>query len=226
MGTAIGNALPFAVGVALSPIPIVAVILMLFSTGAKRVGPAFVLGWMLGVAIIGALVLLLADPANLSSDANGQSTTASVLHLILGVLLLLIGAKDWRSRPHEGDPAKLPKWMNGIDAITPGKASALAVFLSAVNPKNLVLVIGGVLAIAQADLPAGQDVIALLIFILIGSLSVLVPVVWYLRSPDRAGRTLSSWRVWMERNNAAVMSVLFLIFGVILIGKGIAGLTA
>ena len=46
MGQAIGGSLPLAVGIALSPIPIIAVVLMLTSPRARVNGPAFVLGWL------------------------------------------------------------------------------------------------------------------------------------------------------------------------------------
>jgi hypothetical protein len=53
MGQAIGDVLPLAVGVALSPLPIVAVVLMLVTVRAKVNGPAFILGWCIGLAVIG-----------------------------------------------------------------------------------------------------------------------------------------------------------------------------
>jgi len=46
MGQAIGSVLPLALGVALSPIPIVAVVLMLTPPRGKINGPAFVVGWL------------------------------------------------------------------------------------------------------------------------------------------------------------------------------------
>ena len=46
MGKAIGGSLPLAVGIALSPVPIIAVVLMLTSRRAKVNGPVFVLGWL------------------------------------------------------------------------------------------------------------------------------------------------------------------------------------
>jgi threonine/homoserine/homoserine lactone efflux protein len=202
------------------------VILVLVAKDAKRVGPAYVIGWMLGIAIIAGLVILLADPANFESDDNSPSTTASLFQLILGALLLLAGVRDWRGRPKEGDPAKLPKWMNGIDSFSPRKTFGFSLLVSTINPKNLALALGGGLAIAQAGLPTGKNLIAILIFVLIASASVIVPVTWYFVAPESAGRTLKGWRVWLEQNNAAVMSVLFLVFGMILIGRGIAGLTS
>ena len=47
MGEAIGQSLPLAVGVALSPVRIIAVVLMLATARARANGPAFVLGWLL-----------------------------------------------------------------------------------------------------------------------------------------------------------------------------------
>ena len=52
MGKAISEVLPFAIGVAISPVPIIAVILVLFSTRARVNGPVFALGWIVGVAVI------------------------------------------------------------------------------------------------------------------------------------------------------------------------------
>ncbi|MGH3502089.1 MAG: hypothetical protein ACRDQA_14575 [Nocardioidaceae bacterium] len=45
MGAVIGDVLPLAIGVAISPIPIIAVILMLLSRQASRTSTGFLLGW-------------------------------------------------------------------------------------------------------------------------------------------------------------------------------------
>jgi hypothetical protein len=55
MGAAIGQSLPLAVGVALSPVPIIAVVLMLTTPRARANGPAFVLGWLVGLGLVGAI---------------------------------------------------------------------------------------------------------------------------------------------------------------------------
>jgi hypothetical protein len=56
MGEVIGEVLAPAVGVMLSPLPIVGVILMLLSPRAKINGPAFVAGWIGGLVIVLAVV--------------------------------------------------------------------------------------------------------------------------------------------------------------------------
>lgn len=76
MGQAIGAALPLAIGVAPSPLPVIAVVLMLTSRRAKVNGPLFVLGWLGGLAVIGAIVLAVAGSASRSGctscSANGR----------------------------------------------------------------------------------------------------------------------------------------------------------
>ena len=93
MGEAIGQMLPAAVGVAISPLPIVAVVLMLVTPRGRVNGPAFVLGWMLGLAVVGAIVLSVASGASASDDGE-PATWVSVLELVLGLAALLLGVRS------------------------------------------------------------------------------------------------------------------------------------
>lgn len=83
-------------GVALSPIPIIAVVLMLTTPKARLNWPAFALGWLVGLCIVGAVVLLLAGPADTSD--SGEPTSWIGVELALGLLLLLVAATAPRSR--------------------------------------------------------------------------------------------------------------------------------
>jgi hypothetical protein len=64
--------------------------------------------------------------------------------------------------------------------------------------------------------------VALAIFVLIGSVGVLAPLVVYLAGGQRAAATLDGWKTWASNHNAAIMAVLFLVFGFKLVGDGIA----
>jgi threonine/homoserine/homoserine lactone efflux protein len=66
MGQAIGQVLSFGVGVALSPLPIIAVVLMLATPKGRVNGLAFLAGWVLGIAVLGTIVLLVASGASAS----------------------------------------------------------------------------------------------------------------------------------------------------------------
>lgn len=107
LGEAIGDLLPAAVGVALSPVPIVAVILMLGTPRARANGPAFAAGWVLGLGAVTAIVLLVADDADSSDDT---STVASVVILLFGLVLLLLAVEQWQGRPRPGAEPEMPRW--------------------------------------------------------------------------------------------------------------------
>ena len=114
----------------------------------------------------------------------------------------------------------MPKWMATIDAFTPVKALGLAVVLSAVNPKNLIISVGAAAAVAQAGESTSDSIVALAVFVILASLSVAVPVFLYLLGGAKAKIVLDGWKAWLSANNATVMAVLLLVFGVVLIGKG------
>lgn len=225
MGEAIGETLGFAFGVAISPVPIIAVILMLFSARAVGNGVAFLVGWFLGVSLAAGVFYLLADTQQETSDA-GPSTVVSVVKLALGALLLLAAVRQWRARPGPGEEPTMPRWMQGIDGFTPVKSFGLAAVLGGVNPKNLALAGAAGATIAGLGLPTGRGIASILLFALVGSVSVGIPVVYRLVAGGRAQGTLDGWKTWLQANNATVMAVLLLLFGVLLIGRAIAELSA
>jgi threonine/homoserine/homoserine lactone efflux protein len=222
MSEAIGQVLSFGVGVALSPIPIIGVVLMLGTARARSNGPAFILGWILGLAVAGTIVLLVSSGADASEEGE-PADWVNVLKLVLGLLLLLVALKQWRDRPREGQEAEMPKWMQTIDAFKPGKAAGFGVLLSALNPKNLLLAVGAAAAIAQTDASAGAQAVALAVFVLIGTVGTGTPVALYFALGERSKRILDDLKAWMSQNNAAIMAVLCLIIGAKLIGDGISG---
>ena len=224
MGQAIGGSLPLAVGIALSPIPIIAVVLMLTSRQARVNGPAFVAGWLIGLGIVGAIVLALAGAAG-ASTSGAPAAWVSWVKIAMGVLLLLVAARQFRSRPRGDEQPQMPKWMATIDKTTPVAALGLAAVLSGANPKNLLLAVGGAAAIAQTGIPGGQQAIAYLIFALIGTLGVGIPVGIYFAMGTRSDKLLAGIKDRMTGHNAVIMTVLCLIIAAKLIGDGISGLT-
>ncbi|MGH3289411.1 MAG: GAP family protein, partial [Streptosporangiaceae bacterium] len=223
-GQAIGGSLALAVGIALSPIPIIAVVLMLTSEKARVNGPVFVLGWLVGLGIVGAIVLAVAGPGG-ASTSGSPAPWVSWVKIVLGVLLLLIAARQFRSRPHGDEEPHMPKWMTTIDKTTPIAAFGLAAALSGANPKNLLLAVGGAAAIAQTGIPGGQQALAYLVFAVIATLGVAIPVGIYFALGERSAKILGGLKDWMSEHNAVIMTVLCLIIGVKLIGDAISGLT-
>ena len=224
VGPTIGNVLPLGVGVALSPLPIVGVILMLATPRARANGLGFVAGWIVGLALVGVIVLLASDGAG-ASDQGEPKTWVGVLKLVLGAALVLLAVREWRTRPRGDEEGKLPSWMSAIDTFTATRATALGFALSALNPKNLALALAAGATIAQAGLPAGQQAVVLAVFVVVGTLGPGLPVAVYLLAGRGAEHRLAEMRTWMTRNNTAIMAVLCLVIGAKLLGDGLAALT-
>ena len=223
MGEAIGESLPLAIGIALSPIPIVGVVLMLGTPRGRVNGPAFVAGWMAGLSAVGAVVLILGAGAD-ASEGGQPADWASVLKLVLGVFLLVVASRQWRGRPRDGEQAELPKWLQAVDHIRPARAAALALALS-LNPKNLVLLLAAAVAISQTGVSGGDQAIALAVFVIVATLGPGLPVAIYFALGDRSRELLDRMRVWMTAHSGAILAVICLVIAAKLIGDGISGLS-
>ncbi|MFC1412864.1 GAP family protein [Streptacidiphilus sp. N1-12] len=225
MGDAIGQMLPSAVGIAISPLPLIAVILMLATPNGRTNGIAFAAGWTGALGIATAALALLGSGADASSGDGTPATWASWLKLALGLLFALLAVKQFTSRPHQGQEAATPGWMKAIDQFTPAKAAALSATLAVANPKNLVLVVGGALAIAGSTAGTGGKTVAGIVMVLIASLCTTVPLAVYLFGGQRATTTLDSWKAWMSAHNSAIMTVVLAVLGAKYIGDAITALT-
>ncbi|WP_072690207.1 GAP family protein [Rhodococcus marinonascens] len=219
MGPAIGQLLPLAVGVAISPIPIIAVILMLLSARAGGASAGFGLGWIAGILIVTAIFVLVAGGID-TSDSDEQSAAASWVRVVLGALLLLLAARQWRSRDADSEP---PRWMRAIDDLNFVKSTGLGFALVAVNPKNLLLCVSAGVAIGSAGVSGGGQIGALVVYTVLAGSTVLIPVIAYAVAADKMRGTLNDVRAWLQANNAAVMSVLLLVIGAVVLGKGVGG---
>ncbi|MFC1442911.1 GAP family protein [Streptacidiphilus sp. N1-10] len=217
--------LPSAVGIAISPLPLIAVILMLATPNGRTNGIAFAAGWTAALALTTAALVLLGSGADASSGDDTPATWASWLKLALGLLFALLAVKQFTGRPRDGQETQAPGWMKAIDQFTPAKAAALSAALAVANPKNLVLVVGGALAIAGSTAGTGGKTVAAVLMVLIASLCTTVPLAVYLSGGQRAATTLDSWKAWMSAHNAAIMTVVLAVLGAKYIGDAISALT-
>ncbi|MET4166064.1 MULTISPECIES: GAP family protein [Gordonia] len=219
MGSVIGDLLPLAVGVAVSPIPIIAAILMLLGRHARTTSIGFAIGWLAGIVVAVTIFVVLGSAV----DSGGESsTTSGWIKMGLGVLLLVVGVRQWRSRNAE---SATPKWMAAIDEMKPPAAMGIGFALAAINPKNLVLCAAAGVTIGTGGLSTSDDVAVVAVFAVLAATSVVVPVVAYQVAAQRLRTPLDSVKVWLQENNATVMAVLILVIGVALIGKGVGAVS-
>jgi heme/copper-type cytochrome/quinol oxidase subunit 3 len=219
---AIGDILPSAIGVALSPVPIIAVILILGTPRARSNGPGFAAGWVLGLIVVNVIALAVTGGAD-----EGDSSSANGVHiakLVFGLLFIVMAARQWSKRPARGEAATMPAWMSSLDGIAAGRSTVLGAALSGVNPKNLALTFAAAASMSQAGLTGGQSVAAVAVFVIIASLTVAGPVVYFMVASERATKTLGPVKEFMSDHNAVIMMVVLLVLGAKLVGAGLAGL--
>jgi hypothetical protein len=220
VGQATGQILVLAVGVALSPLPIIAVILLLTRPDGRAAGWWFVAGWALALTLLGTAVLLVADDAH-ASESGAAATWVGAVQIVLAVLLLGAAVSQWRARPGGEDDPESPSWMLKVEAFTPAQAAGAAALFAAVKPKNLLLTVAAGTAVAQTGAGAAQQAGALAIFVALATAGLLAPVAIQILTGDRAERILGGLRDWMVRENSTIVAVICLVIAVKLLGDGI-----
>lgn len=221
MGEVIGQLLPLAVGIAISPLPVIAGILMLMSSRARSTGVGFLVGWLGGIVIVAVLFTLISSILP-EQSGDGATPILGVVQLALGVLMLLMAARQWRGRPKPGAEIEMPKWMRQIDGMSFFAALGLGLLLAALNPKNLLLGASAGVSLGGAGLATGDTIVVVAIYTVLAGSTVLIPVVGFLLASAALREPLSRLRDLLQAENAVIMTVLLLVLGVVVIGKGIA----
>lgn len=221
MGQAIGQLLPLALGIAISPLPIIAGILMLMSPRARTTSVGFLVGWIVGIAIVATVFTLLSSVLPEAADDTSKPVLG-VVQIVLGVLLVLMAVKQWRGRPQGDVMPEMPKWMQQIDGMSFVASLGLGLLLSGANPKNLLLGASAGMTLGALGLSGGEVTIVIVCFTVLAASTVLIPVVGFLLASDALRAPLGRLRDWLQAENAVIMTVLLLVLGVTIIGKGIA----
>ena len=127
--------------------------------------------------------------------------------VMLGLLLLVLAVRRWQTRPGKDEEPEMPCWMAAIDRFGPVKSIGMAAFLSGLNPKNLALTIGTASTIAAAGVGTGREVLGLTIFIVLGSITIAAPVIFYQLMGQSAECGLNRLKNWLVPNNLQVLQL-------------------
>ena len=214
------EAIPYAVGVAISPVPIAAILVLLACRRAMRNGLAFLAGWTLTIAVLVFVLFELAESVGVS---NSNPAWIAAVDLLLGGVFLLAALTVWRRR--RAVRARPVSWLGAVDGLSGGRSAALGVVLSGANPKVLALSLAGALALAETQAGTVTSAQASVLFAAVGALGVLVPLAVYVAVPRRAAPVLARLRAWLERRETAVVVLLGLAIGVLFVADGLNRLT-
>ncbi len=226
MGDAVGRMLPSAVGIVLSPLPLIAVILLLAGPRGRLNGTAFALGWVAALSAVTVLVVVVGS----GLDTGGPHPAwSSWLLLALGGLLLVLGAAQWRARPREGHVHRPPPWMQAADRFIPARAAGLGAWLVVAAPMNVGPAIGGGVAIATGAADGVGKAVAVALMVLVSSLGTLLPLgvdLLGLFDGARSAKVLGEWKAWASVHNSAVTLVVLILLGAEYVGGAVTGLAA
>jgi threonine/homoserine/homoserine lactone efflux protein len=201
--------------ITLEPIPLTAFLLVLSSKGGVRKGAAFIFGWLASLAIVvTATVLVTGNKPPKPSTA--PSLAALAVKILIGVVLLVIAARQWRKRSRPKKPKKTPKWQTGIDNMSPWYAMGLAPLT---QPWGLVA--AGVATIVEAKLSSWQSYVALFLFCLVSTAIYLVLEIYTGFRPEKSQAILTSVRGWIDTHTDQVIIVVSLALGLWLVGKSL-----
>ncbi len=207
------NTVLLAVAMAVSPMAILASVLLLTTEHGTVKAGAYAAGWVVAVAICGGLTIWAADHLD-ARPGSTTSTASAVLDVVLGVVLLVLALR--RRSMGSGSVAE-PGWMSRLDRMSPFVALGFGLFMP-----PYVMAVAGANNIVRADGSASGErvVLAVVVFTIVASLGVIVPFTFAVAS-SRSDEVIARWRTWLMANWRQMLMWLLLVIGAYLVAKGV-----
>jgi len=215
---ALKHAFPMALGLALSPFPLIAMIIILMTPKAKINSLAFLLGWMTGIYFVGLLIFLM---PGLETEQGKPTTFFGIIKLLAGLSLIIFAYRSWGKRPKAGDEIKTPRLFLTLDKFSIWQSLLTGFLFSAANVKNMAFSATGAARIDNSLLNDNSMYMALFIFTLMGSLTLVFPIAIYVLIGDKIEPTFIQWKTWLIKNNAILLIILLGTIGLMLLKSGV-----
>lgn len=204
------NTVLIALVLAMSPMPVLASVVLLTTEHGRPKAVALAGGWFTALAVIGVATVLLSGTVTIDPSSS-SGTVSALLDLALGVAAVVYGVVV-RRRAGSGTDAT-PGWMSRLDHMPAAAAFALGAFLP-----PYVIVVAGANEILRTDTSSTTRAVATAVFVIVGSLGAILPP---LASTGAQGAArIERWRSWLLGNWQTVLSWLLVAAGVYLAVKG------
>jgi len=217
----LGAIVPLAVIAMISPMPIVA-------ATAIMVGPrgtVNVVAYAITLTVATFLLTwIFATGAQGAAEAGGgpvKTLISIVLSVALALLFFVMAYRSFRGRPKHGQTPQAPKWLGATDSFGPVRSAGLGALLSIANVKNLSIMIAAGHEIGDAELSWLMTLEIVIIFAVLCSLGVLVPMFARLFGSQHVQSFFESAKDGMIRYNAIIMTVLFTVLGSLQLGSAL-----
>lgn len=220
MWTEIGDVLPLATGLALSPFAVVTGIILLLGERGRTKTTVFALGWFAAILVIATVAAWLVTAAD---DASADATESGVdlLQLVFGALFAVLTVLTWRKRPRGDEPTE-NKLLRRLDDITVLGALGIGLAQGLLVIKNIPLAGGAGVQLGDGQLSTAQTAIALAVFAAVASAGVLVPLAVSTVGGERLEAPLRRTREWLEQNMSPVTATILALLAAYFLGQGLA----
>lgn len=199
--------LPAAIGFALSPIPLVEMILVLLSKRSRTNGLVFLV--CIAVPVFVVAMLSATGLAAAGRGEKGMSDVKAWIMLSVAGLLLLMALRNFLHRRDRSVPAVFA----AIENMGPAGVVALSSGATVLNPKNLVILLGAGAAATETGLSGARLAFALLLFTVLATLPFSLAVGYVLVGGESAARQMQRIKGWLLVNNRLMMAVVLALVG-------------
>jgi len=213
---------PLALGVAISPLPIVGMLVLLLTKGARRNSLVMLACWVLGNALMLGIAVLFAG--RLPEPRRGMDLPAEWLFAsLIGLALIAMAGISWfgrKDKPQGGEP---PVWLTRVDNLTPWGGAFIAFSNATTSPKNLALTLTAGLVIARtaSPIPMLSSGVA---YVAIASTLMVIPVVFYFVGKERSVVVLTRWKANITAHASAFIEIVLLVIGIAMTARGLYNL--
>ena len=198
------------------------VIVLLTMPSGRRRGIAFLVGWLLAIAVIAVVVVGFAHGQDFGSNKTTPSRAASIAEIAgrstcRARRLFAPCGVDGRGRRASGTP----KWLARLDDTHWVIAIVVGAFMLTYS-----LTIAAAAEILKANVSAEDDILAFAVFAVASVITILAPIVVVVVAPDRSTRLLAAWRSWLLGNSRLIGLIALVVIGAALIVRGVHDLIA
>jgi hypothetical protein len=208
----LGSLLVLALGVAITPPGIIA--LLTFLATERRKGVMFALGLTTAVVFGCVLGLFLASPSSSSASPAGPSWR-DVIVLVLGVITIGAGIYIWR-QPADKIGGPLGKALAAVEKTPMWLAYALGTIMV-----NFIPAIIAVNDIQAAKLPQATALAYFVFFFLVATSTWSIPILFSFVAVERWSRFSEKATPWMLAHGNTVLGIVIALIGVFIAWGGL-----
>lgn len=212
------NLLLLGLATTISPLFVIAAVVMMSESEKVRTSWAAAFGWMTSIGVSCLAIVLVGGAVHGSGSPHRTHWWLGAIDLGLGLVLAYFAAREFR-RSRSETARELPQWMNRVGTMSVVTAFGLGLFL----PANVLAYAAGN-EIAQQHMTGAGRWLAIAAYVAIGSLIEFGPVLWFTLRPSSRERVGPRWNSWLTAHWQEVLAVLFTVLSLFLLVKGFVAL--